>query len=203
MRTVTTTREQAAAIRNEVKSKYRKVASNPKEHFSYPVGKESALGLGYDPSWIKSVPAGVVNGFVGVGNPFCICKPESGDRVLDAGCGCGLDTYVAALLAGVHGRATGIDLTAEMLSIPKAAAQSFRQGNVEFREGPIERLPFDDGDFDLVISNGVLNLIPDKPAAFAEIARVLRPGGTLAAADVLVIETIPPDVLAATDAWST
>jgi arsenite methyltransferase len=199
----TANHEQAAAIRSAVKSKYQKVAADPKEHFSYPVGKESALRLGYDSSWIRSIPIGVVNGFVGVGNPFRICMPKSGDRVLDAGCGCGLDTYVAALLAGAQGRAIGIDLTDEMLSVAKASENSFREGNVQFYEGSIERLPFDDASFDLVISNGVINLIPDKPSAFAEIARVLRQGGVLAAADLLVVETIPPDVLANTDAWST
>jgi ubiquinone/menaquinone biosynthesis C-methylase UbiE len=101
--------------------------------------------------------------------------------VLDAGCGCGLDTFIAASLAGPSGRAVGIDLTKEMLALPRAVADSFKRGNVEFREGTLEKLPFDDSSFDLIISNGVLNLIPDKGAAFAEIARVLSPGGVLVA----------------------
>ena len=196
-------RERAAEIRSAVKLKYQKAVVNPGGHFSYPVGRESALKLGYDPSWLGSIPEDSVNGFVGVGNPFRIRVPAPGDRVLDAGCGCGFDTFIAALLAGSQGKAAGIDLTAEMLAVPRAAAASFRQGNVEFREGSIENLPFDDAAFDLVISNGVLNLVPDKPAAFSEIARVLRPEGALVAADLLVIETIPPEVLANTDAWST
>jgi arsenite methyltransferase len=195
--------ERAADIRRAVKSKYREVAIQPEGKFSYPTGKKSALKLGYDPLWLKRIPADVLKRFVGVGNPFKIRVPQQGTRVLDAGCGCGMDTFVAALLVGPQGQANGIDLTAEMLDTARAAAASSGTGNVEFREGSIEALPFDDAAFDLVISNGVLNLIPDKAAAFSEIARILRPGGTLAAADLLVIDAIPPEVLASTDAWST
>ena len=113
-----------------------------------------------------------------------------------------MDTLIAALLAGSQGQAVGIDLTKEMLDLARVAASS-GIGNVEFKEGSIEALPFEDASFDLVISNGVLNLIPNKAAAFSEIARVLRPEGALAAADLLVVETIPQEILANTDAWST
>jgi arsenite methyltransferase len=195
--------EKAEELRNAVKSKYQKVAVSPEDLFLYPVGRESALRLGYDPSWLRLVPEDLVNRFVGVGNPFKIQMPRPGDRILDAGCGCGFDTFIAAALAGSSGKALGIDITKEMLLLPRAAAGSFKDGNVEFREGSLENLPFDDASFDLVISNGVLNLVPDKPAAFAEISRVLRRQGILAVADLLVIDTIPPEVLASTDAWST
>ena len=195
--------EQAAEIQSAVKSKYRKVAASPEGHFGYTVGKESALKLGYDPALFKVVPGEAIDRFVGVGNPFKVRAPKPGDRVLDAGCGCGFDTFVAGSLTGPSGKAIGIDITAEMLAVARSAAGKYNSGNVEFREGPLEKLPFDDSSFDLVISNGVLNLVPDKNAAFAEIARVLRPEGVLAAADLLVIETIPPEVLANTDAWST
>jgi arsenite methyltransferase len=194
---------QAEEIRAAVQSKYQRVAESPGGLFPYPVGKSGALGLGYDPSWLELVPADVISRFVGVGNPFRIRAPKPGDRVLDAGCGCGVDTFIAASLAGPLGHAVGIDFTREMLALPCAVAESFKHGNVEFRQGTLEKLPFDDSSFDLVISNGVLNLIPDKGAAFAEIARVLNPGGALVAADLLVIDTIPADVLANTDAWST
>jgi arsenite methyltransferase len=189
-------------IRCAVKEKYRKVMANPRGLFSYPVGEESARGLGYDPAWFKLVPSDIVGRFVGVGNPFTIRRPKPGDRVLDAGCGCGLDTFIAAFMAGLSGKAIGIDLTLEMLSIPRTAAKSFENGNVEFREGSLEQLPFDDSSFDLVMSNGVLNLVPDKRSAFAELARVLRSGGAMVCADLLVMETIPQEVLAGMDAWS-
>jgi arsenite methyltransferase len=194
---------QAEEIRAAVKSKYQRVAESPEGLFRYPVGKNGALGLGYDPSWLELVPADVVSRFVGVGNPFRIRAPKPGDRVLDAGCGCGFDTFIAASLAGPSGHAVGVDFTKEMLVLPRAVAESFNHGNAEFREETLEKLPFDDRSFDLVISNGVLNLIPDKGAVFAEIARVLNHGGALVGADLLVIETIPAEVLANTDAWST
>jgi len=195
--------ERAVEIRDAVKSKYRKVATSPEGCFAYPVGVESALKLGYHPSWLEFVPAEVSSRFVGVGNPFGIRAPKPGNRVLDAGCGCGFDTFIAAALAGPTGRAVGIDITAEMLAVALAGAGSFDKGNIEFREGSIEKLPFENACFDLVISNGVLNLIPDKQTAFLEIARVLRPEGILVAADLIVTETIPEEVLASTDAWST
>jgi SAM-dependent methyltransferase len=193
----------AKEIQDAVKMKYRKLTENPLELFSYPIGEEGARGLGYDPSWFRLAPPDVIRRFVGVGNPFRIRAPKPGDRVLDAGCGCGFDTFIAASLAGPSGKAVGIDLTAEMLAFPRAAAGSFENGNVEFYEGSLERLPFAEGSFDLVISNGVLNLVPDKLSAFAELARVLRRGGTLVCADLLVVETVPKEVLSNTDAWST
>ena len=195
--------EHAREIRNAVKSKYQEVAVSPGRCFAYPIGVEGALKLGYDRSWLELVPETVVSRFVGVGNPFSIRTPVPGDRVLDAGCGCGFDTFIASSMTGALGRAVGIDITAEMLAVAQSACESFKSGNVEFREGSIEQLPFEDGYFDFVISNGVLNLVPDKRMAFEEMARVLRPKGALVAADLLVIETIPPEVLASTDAWST
>jgi arsenite methyltransferase len=195
--------QRAADIRRAVQSKYREVAVQPEGKFPYPTGEESALKLGYDRAWLEKIPIAVVERFVGVGNPFTIRVPQGGSRVLDAGCGCGMDTCIAAMLVGPNGHANGIDLTADMVKLAAAAAASSGVDNVDFREGSIEVLPFEDAAFDLVISNGVLNLIPDKTAAFSEIARVLRLGGALAAADLLVIDTIPPEVLASTDAWST
>ncbi len=191
-----------AELRSAVKEKYRAVARQPEGRFTYPVGRKSALGLGYRPEWLAAVPGDVVDRFVGVGNPFTIRQAALGDRVLDVGCGCGLDTFVAALQVGPAGRAMGLDLTAEMLAWPRKACGEFDLNNVDFDEGSAEQLPFEDASFDLVISNGVLNLVPDKGAAFAEICRVLRPGGALAAADLLVVESIPEDVLASQDAWS-
>jgi len=195
--------ERELEIRNSVKSKYREVAVKAEGHFSYPTGRESAVRLGYNPSWIESVPGEVLERFVGVGNPFSIRMPKPGERVLDAGCGCGMDAFVASVLVGPEGRVSGVDLTAEMLALPRKISQYSGQRNLEFMEASIEELPYEDGAFDIVISKGVLNLIPDKKSAFSELARVLRPDGILAAADLLVMEKIPPEVLSSKDAWST
>lgn len=185
-----------------VKERYRKVALNPTGHFRYPVGWESALGLGYASEWLDAIPPEVIERFVGVGNPFNVKLPKQGDRVLDVGCGCGMDTFIAALLVGPEGRAVGLDLTVEMLEWPRRAALRSGLTNLKFQEGSAEKLPFDDGSFDLVISNGVLNLTTDKDSAFREISRVLRPKGIFAAADLLIVETVPEEVLADMDAWS-
>lgn len=195
--------ERESEIRNSVKSKYREVAVKAEGHFPYPTGRESALKLGYAPSWLESVPGEVLERFVGVGNPFSIRMPKPGERILDAGCGCGTDAFVASILVGSGGWVSGVDLTAEMLALPRTNSAKSGQTNLEFREASIEGLPYEDGFFDIVISNGVLNLVPDKKAAFSELARVLRPDGILAAADLLVMEKIPPEVLSSKDAWST
>jgi arsenite methyltransferase len=193
----------AKALREAVRERYRAVSKSAAGCFTYPVGRPSAVGLGYEAAWLQAVPPEVVDRFVGVGNPFSIHRPRPGDRVLDLGCGAGLDTFAAALLVGPQGRASGLDLSAEMLARARSAAAGWPLNNVEFVEGLIEALPFEASSFDLVISNGVLNLVPDKEAAFREIERVLEPGGRFAAVDLLVIETVPAEVLASEDAWST
>ena len=192
-----------AEIRRAVQEKYRAVSGDPEGKFPYPVGRKSALALGYDSRGLVAIPAEVVDHFVGVGNPFRLRAPRPGERVLDIGCGCGLDTFVAAVLAGPAGRAVGVDLTPAMLERPRRALSDWSHTAPEFVEGDAEDLPFADDSFDLVISNGVLNLVPDKDAAFAEIHRVLRPRGVFAAADLLVVASIPDEVPADMDAWST
>lgn len=195
--------DRKAEILKSLKERYHAVASNPGGQFCYPTGRESALGLGYEPELLDALPGEIVDRFVGVGNPFSIRKPAPGDRVLDVGCGCGMDTFVAAVLVGEEGRSSGVDLMPKMLEWPKKFLPAWSLGNLGFEEGSAQELPFDDGSFDLAISNGVLNLVLDKDAAFREICRVLRPGGVLAAADLIVIEAIPEEILADKDAWST
>jgi len=187
-------------LHRSIRRKYRRVAERAAGHFVYPVGRRSALRLGYRAGWLEGIPPGIVSRFVGVGNPFSIRRPARGGVVLDLGCGCGMDVLVAARLVGPRGAVAGIDLTPQMLVPARRAAA--RRPNVTFIEGNVETLPFETGTFDLAISNGVLNLAPDKDAAYREIRRVLRPGGILAVADLLVVETIPPETLAGMDAWS-
>ena len=194
--------DRAAKIRKSVLEKYRAVARAPGGHFAYPVGRESAARLGYAAEWLAAVPPETVERFVGVGNPYSLRKPAAGMHVLDAGCGCGLDTFVAALLTGSHGRAVGLDLCPEMLAWPRQAAARSAMSRVDFLKGSLEALPFADESFDLVISNGVLSLVPDKDRAFREISRVLRAGGALAAADLAVVESMPEKMLQDLDAWS-
>ncbi len=190
-------------LQSAIKSKYRGVSHKAEGLFPYPVGQESLERLGYPRELIRTIPKDVVDRFVGVGNPFSIRSVRKGERVLDIGCGCGLDSFVSALLAGPEGLVFGIDFTAEMLDWAcKARAETAMQ-NLRFQEGSAEELPFENASFDFVISNGVLNLVPDKDKAFREIARVLRPDGNFVAADLVVVESIPEETLASMDAWST
>lgn len=184
----------AGELRRAVRSKYREVAETPGGHFAYAVGRDGARALGYDPAWFAGIPEAVVDRFVGVGNPFSLRPLRSGERVLDVGCGAGLDVRIAAGRVGTKGIAVGLDLTLDMLAAGGLARSI---------QGSVEQLPFEDGAFDVVLSNGVLNLVPDKSAAFAEIRRVLRAGGTLAAADLVVVETVPEEVLSDPAAWAT
>lgn len=195
--------DQRQQIEASIRSKYREVSERPEGRFPYPVGRESMERLGYSADWIEAIPPASASRFVGVGNPFKVARPQAGWRVLDVGCGAGADTFVAALLAGDSGAADGVDLTPEMVRCATAALTGWDGGHARFHEATADALPFPDAEFDLVISNGVLNLVPDKRAALKEIARVLRPGGTFAAADLVVTDEIPPEILADMDAWST
>lgn len=197
------TKNREKEILNSLKERYKNVSTSPVGHFKYPVGRMSALGLGYKPEWLETVPEAVVDRFVGVGNPFIIEEPCEGQSVLDVGCGCGFDTFVASILTGPEGRSVGVDMSPDMLAVLSEALKGWKPANLEFHKSSIEELPFDDNSFDLVVSNGVINLVWDKDSALKEIYRVLKSGGIFAAADLLVIETIPEEVLADKDAWST
>jgi ubiquinone/menaquinone biosynthesis C-methylase UbiE len=186
-----------------VLAQYSQVAVRPDGRFPYATGQAGALAQGYADAWLVGVDAAVVERFVGVGNPFSAHTLRPGDRVLDVGCGAGLDVFVAARLVGPAGRVSGIDISADMLAFAVDAAAAGGIAGVQFLEADAAQLPFGDGAFDVIVSNGALNLVPDKDAAFREIARVLRPDGVLAVADLLAHETVPDDVLADPHAWST
>jgi SAM-dependent methyltransferase len=191
-----------AALREEVKSKYREVATNPHGKFHFHTGRRLAQRLEYDMSVVDAMPDSAVESFAGVANPFSLRPLERGERVVDAGSGAGFDCFIAAHQVGPGGRVVGIDMLADMLARSRAAAGQMGLGNVEFREGLIEDMPVEDGWADVVMSNGVINLCADKRRAFEEIWRVLRPGGWLQFADIANGKPVPESALRNIDLWT-
>ena len=181
-----------ADIRDGITEKYRKVAVSPDGLFRYPTGEESALGLGYPVHLVAAIPAVIRGRFVGVGNPFDLGGIRAGEAVLDLGCGAGFDALVAAQLVGPSGRVAGVDVCPEMLAVAEAGRVEAGFGQVEFREATVEALPYPSDSFDVALSNGVLNLVPDKPAALREVFRVLKPGGRLQTCDMSLAGDEPP-----------
>jgi len=190
------------ALREQVRQKYREVATAPQGAYHFHTGRPLAARLGYDESIVASLPDRAVESFAGVGNPFSLRRPRPGQRVVDVGSGAGLDSFVAARMVGPDGRVVGIDMTAEMLKKSSETARAQGLDHVEFREGLAEALPVADGWADVVISNGVINLCADKQRVFAEIRRVLRPGGWLQFADIANGRPVPPEALRDIDLWT-
>jgi arsenite methyltransferase len=195
--------ERRQEIATAVAAKYRAVAAHPEGQLSYPVGRQSALHLGYDPALAARVDDSVASRFVGIGNPYRLGRPGIGERVLDVGCGAGFDAFMASLMVGPQGRAVGVDVTEAMVALGRAALDAWPLANLELLVAAAEELPLADAAFDLVITNGAMNLVADKARAWREIRRVLRPGGRLALADVLLDEAVPDAFPAESRAWST
>lgn len=189
-------------IRTAIKKKYSAVSSSAEGYFKYPVGKAGAILLGYDTKILEDVPTEMLDSFCGVGNPFTIDRVEEGSTVLDVGCGAGFDLFVASQLAGPHGKVIGVDLTKEMMDRAQANLDLMDVKNYEMHHISSEQLPFSDNSFDVVISNGVINLSPDKPRIFAEIHRVLKKGGRLQFADIILEKQLPPHLMASVESWS-
>jgi SAM-dependent methyltransferase len=188
-------------LKREIKKTYASVSQEPERDFVFPTGRAWAQDLDY-PAELARVPDGAVESFAGVANPFSLGRLEQGERVLDLGSGAGTDSLVAVQMVGSEGSVTGIDMTAEMLEKARAAAIELGADNVEFVEGEVERLPFADGSFDVVISNGVIDLVPDKDAVFSEIHRVLRPGGRIQIADVTIQQPVSEEGKRNIDLWT-
>jgi SAM-dependent methyltransferase len=180
-----------AELREAIQDEYAEVARNPKQGFHFHTGRPLAALLGYQPEWLQGVPEGAIESFAGTGNPFSLGEIHSGEQVVDVGCGAGIDSFIAANKVGAAGRVIGVDMTPAMLERARGSATKGKFANVEFRQGYGEALPVPDGWADVVISNGVLNLMPDKAAALGEMARVLRPGGRLQIGDILVQKEVP------------
>jgi len=190
------------ALREQVRDKYREVATDPNRTFHFHTGRPLAARLGYDPDAVDPLPDRAVESFAGVGNPFSLRGLQPGERVVDVGSGAGFDTFIAAGQVGDIGRVIGVDMTPEMLKKSRATAEALGYAHVEFREGLAEQLPVEDGWADAVISNGVINLCADKQAVFTELYRVLRPGGWLQFADIANGRPVPPEALRDIDLWT-
>jgi SAM-dependent methyltransferase len=180
-------------LRRAIQDEYAVVAQEPEHGFHFFVGRPLARLLGYDDAWLDGVPEATIASFAGTGNPFSLGVLRPGERVVDVGSGGGIDSLIAARMVGASGRVIGVDMTPAMLDKARTSATASGQSNVEFREGFGESLPVEDDWADVVISNGVLNLMPDKDAALREMARVLKPGGRLQIGDILVQKPVPQD----------
>jgi SAM-dependent methyltransferase len=189
-------------LKYEIKKTYAQVSSEPETEFIFPTGRAWALDLGYPRDLLGRVPDGSAESFAGVANPFSLGTLQPGEDVLDLGSGAGTDSLVAAQMVGAAGSVTGIDMTPEMIAKARASADELATGNVEFLESEAERLPFAAASFDVVISNGVIDLIPDKDAVFAELFRVLRPGGRLQLADVTIQRPVSEEGRRNIDLWT-
>jgi arsenite methyltransferase len=191
-----------AELRREVREKYREVAENPHGDYHFLTGRRQALRLGYPDSALDRLPEEACEAFAGVGNPFHWGTPAPGERVVDLGSGSGMDSFLSAKWVGPSGRVVGIDMTIEMVARAGALAHTPGFDNVEFRAGFIEDLPVESGWADVVISNGVINLCPDKLRVYKEIYRVLKPGGRMTIADICVEKAVPLSALQDIDLWT-
>src|SRR2546427_1910253 len=188
-------------LKREIQKTYASLSEEPSKDFVFPTGRPWAEDLDY-PEELANVPETSAESFAGVANPFSLGRLAPGERVLDLGSGAGTDSLIAAQMVGEQGHVTGIDMTPEMLTKARGAAAEMEVGNVEFVESEAEQLPFPEASFDVVISNGVIDLIPDKEAVFAEIFRVLTPGGRIQIADVTIQNPVSAEGRRNIDLWT-
>jgi len=188
-------------LKSEIKKTYASVSDEPEREFIFPTGRVWAEDVGYPPE-LANVPDAAAESFAGVANPWQLGRLAPGERVLDLGSGAGTDSLVAAQMVGADGSVTGIDMTPQMRAKARAAATEMGATNVEFVDGEAEHLPFPDDSFDVVISNGVIDLIPDKDAVFAELFRVLTPGGRMQIADVTIQNPVSAEGRRNIDLWT-
>ncbi len=189
-------------LRQEVRGKYREVVEDPHGDYHFHTGRAQAIRLGYPEHPLDHLPEEACEAFSGVANPFYWGGPEPKERVVDLGSGAGMDSFLASLWVGPEGHVIGVDMTPEMLELSRGLASRLGLANVAFREGFIEQAPVEDGWADLVISNGVINLCPDKIGVYKEINRILKPGGRMTIADICVEKPVPQSALSDIDLWT-
>jgi arsenite methyltransferase len=190
------------SLRGAIREEYAEVASDPTKGFHFHTGRPLARMLEYADEWLKNIPESSIESFAGTGNPFSLGELRPGEKVVDLGSGAGIDSLIAAKKVGSEGRVIGVDMTPSMLQKARHAADESGLENVEFREGYAEALPVPDGWADVVISNGVLNLVPEKASALQEMARVLEPDGRLQIGDILVQKAVPESAKRKIDLWT-
>jgi SAM-dependent methyltransferase len=189
-------------LRDEIRKTYTDVSTEQDQDFIFPTGRSWARELGYPEPELSRLPDSVVASFAGVANHWQLGRVDAGATVLDLGCGAGTDLLIAAQMTGAGGRAIGVDMTSSMLDRARAGAEQIGLAHVELHASLIESLPLEDASVDVVISNGVIDLVPDKDAVFDEIDRVLRPGGRLQIADVVIHEELSEDARDRIDLWT-
>ena len=189
-------------LRSEIKKEYREVAANPNKGFHFHTGRRLAKIVEYRDEWLEGIPEGVVESFAGTGNPFSIGLLKPGERVVDLGCGAGIDSFIAANQVGPSGAVIGIDMTDEMLDKARMWKGKMQLPHLEFKKGYLEETPVEDDWADVVISNGVVNPCPNKLGAYKEIYRMLKPGGRFQMADIMVNRQVPESAKQKIDLWT-
>lgn len=189
-------------LREAIQEEYAEVANHPTKGFHFHTGRPLAHILEYRDEWLEGIPESSIESFAGTGNPFGMGELRPGERAVDVGCGAGIDSLIAGKMVGPEGRVIGVDMTQVMLEKARVAADEAGLENVEFHQSYAEELPVPDGWADVVISNGVLNLMPDKPSVLGEMFRALKPGGRLQIGDILVQKPVPEGARRKIDLWT-
>jgi SAM-dependent methyltransferase len=189
-------------LREAIRDEYEVVASTPELGFHFHTGRPLARMLNYAESFLEGIPEASIGSFAGTGNPFSMGELKPGEKVVDIGSGAGMDSLIAGKMVGPVGQVVGVDMTPAMLTKARVSAAEANIKNVDFREGYGEEIPLSDNWADVVISNGVLNLMPDKLAGLREMARVLKPAGRLQIADILVQKAVPESGKQKIDLWT-
>jgi ubiquinone/menaquinone biosynthesis C-methylase UbiE len=189
-------------LRNSIREEYSAVANEPERGFHFHTGRKLAGILGHHETWLDMLPSSAIESMAGTGNPFSLGELKPGEYVVDCGSGSGTDSLIAAQMVAPNGCVIGVDMTPEMLWKARNNALEAGMTNVEFREGYLESLPVPDAWADVIISNGVLNLVPDKEAALLEMYRALKPGGRIQIADIALQKPIPEDAKSDVTLWT-